>query len=254
MLISIVTAVRNRAETIAEAVASVQGQSHPAVEHVVQDGGSTDGTLAILRSGETEQLRLASEPDSGIYDAINRGMARTSGEVIGLVHSDDFLASPQVLAHVAHAFAADSSIDAVYGDLDYVTAADTARIVRRWRSEPFTPALLIRGWMPPHPALFVRRRVIEQYGAYDTSFRISADYDAVLRWFSQPSFRAVYIPEVFVKMRTGGASNASLRHILRKSREDYRALRQNGVGGAGALFAKNVSKLHQFVARDATTA
>jgi hypothetical protein len=144
---------------------------------------------------------------------------------------------------------ADPAIDAVYGDLDYVSAVNPDTIIRRWQAGSFTPAKLRRGWMPPHPALFIRRRVWEQYGTYDTRYRIAGDYDAVLRWFGQGQMRAAYIPAVLVKMRTGGESNRSLGRIIAKSREDYRALQANQVGGLGALILKNVSKLSQFVAR-----
>ncbi|MEM1432322.1 MAG: glycosyltransferase family 2 protein, partial [Pseudomonadota bacterium] len=230
MLISVVTAVRNRADTVAEAIASLQDQSYASVEHVVQDGASTDATLQVIASVADDRMQLVSEPDHGIYDAINRGIARATGEVIGLMHSDDAFAASDILADVARAFE-DPAVDAVYGDLDYVSARDPARIVRHWRAGRFEPRKLAQGWMPPHPTLYLRRRVFEAHGPYDTSFRIAADYDAVLRYFSTPRFRAVYVPRVFVKMRVGGASNASLRQILRKSREDYRALRRNGVGG-----------------------
>jgi len=250
VLISIVTAVWNRAATVGEALASVGGQTYRPLEHVVQDGGSTDGTLEIVGAGG-DHVRLVSEPDRGLYDAINRGIARARGEVIGLVHSDDTLAAPDILERVAEAFA-DPRVDAVYGDLDYVSATDPTRVIRRWRSEPFRPELLARGWMPAHPTLFLRRRVFERHGLYDTSYRIAADYDGVLRYFSQPGFRAVHIPQVFVKMRTGGASNATLRHILHKSREDYRALKQNRIGGAGTLARKNFSKIRQFALRHAS--
>lgn len=246
MLISIVTAVYNRASTVGEAIASVRAQTHPAVEHIIQDGGSSDGTLEVISAERHPDLHLVSAPDRGIYDAINKGIERAAGDVIGLVHSDDFLAAPNILSLVAQAFT-DIEVDAVYGDLDYVAAEDTGRIIRRWRSCAFTPELLARGWMPPHPTLFLRREVFAQHGAYDTSFRIAADYDAILRWFGEPGFRAVHVPEVFVKMRTGGASNASLRHLLRKSREDYRALRANRVGGIATLARKNLQKVRQFL-------
>ncbi|MBM9594042.1 glycosyltransferase family 2 protein [Roseitranquillus sediminis] len=249
MLISVVTAVLDRSGTVAGALESVALQDHPDVEHVVQDGGSTDGTLEIVRAhaeaGRHPRVALVSERDAGIYDAINRGIARSTGEVVGLLHSDDLFADPRVLRRVAAAFA-DPEVDAVYGDLDYVTAGDTARIVRRWRAGPFTPRALARGWMPPHPTLFLRRRVFEAHGLYDTTYRIAGDYDGILRWFSRPGFRAVYVPEVLVKMRVGGASNRSLGQIWLKSREDYRALRRHRIGGLGALAVKNVSKLRQF--------
>lgn len=163
-----------------------------------------------------------------------------------MVHSDDFLAHPQVLERVAARFA-ETGADAVYGDLDYVSASDTTRVIRHWRSGAFTPQKLARGWMPPHPALFLRREVFERLGSYDTSYRIAADYDAILRYFGRGGICPAYLPEVLVKMRVGGESNRSLGRILRKSREDYRALRSNGVGGLGALVWKNASKLPQFI-------
>lgn len=246
MLLSIVTAVLNRADTLGEAVASLHGQTWPQWEHVVQDGGSSDGTLELLARLHDPRAKLESGPDAGIYDALNRALARCSGEVVGLLHSDDIYAAPDILESVARAFG-DPRVDAVYGDLLYVARSDPGRVVRRWHSEPFRPDLLARGWMPPHPTLFLRRRVIERWGGYDTSYRIAADYDSVLRYFSQPGFTAVHVPRVFVHMRLGGESNRSLGRILRKSQEDYRALRTSGVGGWRALLRKNTSKLSQFL-------
>lgn len=248
MQVSVVTAVFNRQDTVADAIASLRCQTVAGVDHVIQDGGSTDGTLAVLDRLAHPSMSVASGPDGGIYDALNKGIGRASGEVIGLLHSDDVFAGPDVLARVVAAFA-DPAVDAVYGDLDYVAQDDLSRVVRAWRSGPFRPALLRRGWMPPHPTVFLRRRVFERHGLYDTRYRIAADYDFILRCFGQPGFRAVHLPEVLVSMRVGGASNRSLRQIALKSREDYRALRRNGIGGAGALFAKNVSKLPQFLGR-----
>jgi glycosyltransferase len=243
--ISIITAVYNRADCIAQALASVQCQTHANIEHVIIDGASTDGTLEILRDSLDARATLVSEPDHGIYDALNKGLARASGDVVGLMHSDDSFADESVLALVAAAFS-DPLVDAVYGDLEYVAKADTSRVIRRWQSGEFSAARLAWGWMPPHPTLFLRRRVIEEWGCFDTQFRIAADYDAILRYFSQGKIRPAYIPRVLVKMRVGGESNRSLGRIWLKSREDYKALRRNGVGGVGALVWKNVSKLGQF--------
>lgn len=246
--ISIITAVYNREHTIGQAIDSVARQTHPDLEHLIIDGASTDGTLAAVSRHGHARMQVHSGPDSGIYDALNKGMALAGGEVLGLVHSDDFLAHDRVLAQVARAFA-DPAVDAVYGDLDYVAAHDAARIVRHWKSGSYHRGKLGWGWMPPHPALFLRRRVIDRHGVYDTSYRIAADYDAILRWFGHGAIRPCYIPEVLVKMRVGGESNRSLSRVLRKSREDYRALRANGIGGAGALIAKNLTKLPQFLRR-----
>ncbi len=245
MKISVITAVYNRVDTVADAIGSLHGQTHDDYEHVVMDGGSTDGTLEVVRSLGDARMTLTSEPDLGIYDALNKGMNQATGDIIGLMHSDDFFASRHVLDHVAAAFQ-DSQVDVVYGDLQYVTAKRPDRIVRHWQAGEFSPSRLKRGWMPPHPTLYVRRSVIERWGGYDTSYRISADYDAILRWFGQGRVKAAYIPEVLVKMRVGGESNQSLGNILRKSREDYRALKKNRIGGLGTLALKNLSKAQQF--------
>lgn len=210
------------------------------------DAGSNDGTISIIEDLADARTILRSGLDQGIYDALNKGKAAATGEVVGVLHSDDCFAAPSVLETVVQAFQ-DPSVDAVYGDLYYVGRDDPHRVIRNWRSGEFSPEALRWGWMPPHPALFLRRRVIEQYGLYDLSFRIAADYDAILRYFSQPGFRAVYVPEVFVKMRVGGESNRSLERVFVKSREDYRALRKNRVGGISALVAKNLRKVGQFL-------
>jgi glycosyltransferase len=250
--ISVVTAVRNRRATVAEAVESVARQTHSEVEHLVQDGASTDGTLEILRAVAGPDVRIESVPDGGLYHAINRGLARATGDVVGLMHSDDLYASDRVLARVAEAFA-DPGTDGVYGDLDYVSARDVSRVIRRWRSGPYAPQRLARGWMPPHPTLYLRREVLERWGAYDTTFRIAADYEAMLRWLVRGNLRLTYVPEVFVRMRVGGESNRSLGRILLKSREDLAAMRRHGVGGVGTLARKNLSKLEQFVRKDPET-
>lgn len=246
MKITIITAVYNRAGTVGEAVGSVQSQNHSDLEHLVQDGGSTDGTLDVLHAIDDPRMQVVSEADGGIYDALNRAIERATGDVVGLMHSDDFFAHERVLEHVAAAFG-DPLVDGVYGDLDYVSGADPTRVIRHWRAGTYAPEKLARGWMPPHPTLYLRRSVFERWGAYDTSFRIAADYDAMLRWLVKANVRLAYIPEVLVRMRVGGKSNRSLGSILQKSREDYRALGRNEVGGLGALAFKNLGKLHQLV-------
>ena len=248
LTVSLVTAVHNRAATIGDTLASISAQSYPLVEHIIQDGGSTDGTLELLHRHASACSRLESAADDGIYDAINRGIARATGNVVGLLHSDDVFARPDVLARVADAFA-DPAVDCVYGDLQYVRAGDTSRVVRHWTSGPYDRAKLRRGWMPPHPTFYIRRSLIAQLGDYDTSFRIAADYDAMLRWLWTHHLRPAYLPGVMVKMRLGGESNRSVGRIIRKSAEDYRALRRNGVGGAGALVRKNLTKITQFIPR-----
>ena len=246
MKISIITAVYNRVATIGDALDSVRAQTWPDVEHVVIDGASTDGTLELLQARRDGISVLVSEPDKGIYDALNKGIAWATGDVIGLMHSDDLYADQSVLADVAAAFD-DPKVDAVYGDLDYVARDDTSRVIRRWRSGAYSPELLRRGWMPPHPTLYLRRQVIERWGAFDANYRIAADYDAILRYFCRGSIRPAYVPRVLVKMRVGGESNRSVGRVLRKSREDYAALRRNQAGGLVTLAFKNLSKVRQFL-------
>lgn len=249
MTISIVTAVYNRVETVSDALRSLQLQHLQDVEHIIQDGGSNDGTLDAVRDLTTAGTKVESAPDTGIYDALNKGIARATGDVIGLLHSDDLFANTNVLDRVSEAFA-DSDVDGVYGDLEYVAQDDPNRVIRYWRSGSYHPNLLRRGWMPPHPTLFLRREVFDRHGAYDTSFRIAADYEAMLRWLTKGQIRLAYIPEVLVKMRVGGESNRSLERILRKSREDLRAIRRHDIGGIDVLIAKNFGKVSQFIRRD----
>ena len=246
--ISVVTAVFNRAGTVAEALASVQGQTWPQVEHVVIDGASTDGTLPILRAHQAQLATLVSEPDQGIYDALNKGIRRASGDVVGFLHADDLFESPDSLARVAAAFA-NPAVDAVYGDLVYVRQQDPTQVVRYWRAGPFVPGCLARGWMPPHPTFYVRRAVYERLGLFDTRFRIAADYECILRFLGRGGLRPVYLPQVLVRMRLGGVSNQSLGSMVRKSREDLVAMQLNGVGGMQVLLRKNLTKLPQFVTR-----
>ncbi|MDR7127125.1 glycosyltransferase family 2 protein [Pseudotabrizicola sp. 4114] len=248
MKITVIMAAYNSQVTIGPAISSFLNQSYSDKELLVIDGASRDATCEIVKGFASPEISVLSEPDTGIYDALNKGIAKARGDVIGILHTDDLFAHSAVLDRVAEAFHR-GDIDGVYGDLEYVAKDDPARVIRYWQSEPYHPALLKRGWMPPHPTLFLRREVFERHGAYDTSFRIAADYDAMLRWLTKGQLRLAHIPEVLVKMRVGGESNRSLSRILTKSAEDYRALRRNGVGGIGTLVAKNLSKLPQFLRR-----
>ncbi|OOY02800.1 glycosyltransferase [Thioclava sp. F28-4] len=169
-----------------------------------------------------------------IYDALNTGVAKASGDIIGFIHSDDFLAHEDVLSRVAAAFE-DPQVEAVFSNLDYVSQADTRKVVRHWATGPYSAAKLKRGWMPAHPTLYLRRSVYERLGTFDTSFRIAADYDFILRYFSQATGRSVYIPEVLYKMRLGGVSNRNLARIREKMGEDWRAIRGNKVDDASLM-------------------
>lgn len=247
MKISVITAVFNNRDTIADALESVLSQTHEDVELIVIDGGSTDGTLDVLRTYAGRIAVLVSGPDGGIYDALNKGLARASGEVVGFLHSDDVFHDAACLARIANAFAAPET-DAVYGDLEYVKKDAPGRVVRYWQAGAYSVDKLRHGWMPPHPTFYVRRAVYQHLGGFDTTYHIAADYDCMLRFLGS-GLRVAYLPHVLVRMRLGGASNRSLKNILRKTAEDWRALRGNKIGGIRALAWKNLSKLPQFLRR-----
>jgi glycosyltransferase involved in cell wall biosynthesis len=246
--ISVITAVFNRAATLGESLRSVHSQRWPEIEHIVIDGGSTDGSLAILDQHKSRIAKIVSEPDGGLYDALNKGIRQASGDVIGFMHADDEFATPHALARVAQAFE-DPDVGAVYGDLVYVKKNDVSRVVRYWRAGQYQRTQLTQGWMPPHPTFYVRREVYSRFGGFDTRYRIAADYENMLRILWRGRIKAAYIPEVLVCMRVGGISNMSIFNMLHKSREDYAAMRENGIGGLQALLLKNVTKLPQFVTR-----
>ncbi len=247
MRLSVVTAVLNRIDTLQACLESVAGQTHPEVEHVLIDGGSTDGSVELLQRWADRLGHFVSEPDRGLYDAVNKGVAAATGDAIGILGADDVYATPATLAHVAQALER-TGADSCYGDLLYVSASDPARVIRTWISGDYRPGAFRRGWMPPHPTFFVRREVYQRFGLYDTRFRIAADYELMLRLLERERITTCYLPEVVVRMRLGGTSNRGLRQLVRKSREDLRAWRQNGMrGGRRAVACKNLVKLPQFL-------
>ena len=243
--VSIISAVYNRCATISDTINSVQMQEYPNISHVIVDGGSTDGTMNIVREFSASNQVVISEPDDGIYDALNKGIKLADGDIVGLLHSDDLFSDGMVISDVVAAFS-DPAVQLVYGDLVYVEESNVTKVVRRWISGHFVSRKLRAGWMPPHPTVFVRKSVFDQLGAYDTSFKISADYDAMLRFF-QSGIYSRYIPRELVKMRLGGVSNRSVKNIITKMKEDYRAIRKNKVGGVGTLVFKSLSKIRQFI-------
>jgi glycosyltransferase len=247
--ISVITVTYNSAATVVDTLRSVACQTHADIEHIVIDGGSRDATLALVAEHGRHVARVVSEPDKGIYDAMNKGLRLATGEFVGFLNSDDVFGSDASLERIALA-GADPQADAVFGDLVYFNPGRPAKPqVRYWRAGTFAHAKLRLGWMPPHPTLYVRRQVIEQVGAFDANLRIAADYDFMLRLFSRPALKAVHVPQVLVHMRTGGASNRSISAMVRKSREDLAALRRPRAGGFYTLVLKNLRKLPQFFAR-----
>jgi len=199
----------------------------------VQDHGKSD-------------VRVISEADGGIYHAMNKGLRLAQGELVGFLNADDVYQDAEVLADVARA-AEDQGVDAIYGDLVYVSRTNPGRIVRHWHSGRWSRRRLRFGWMPPHPTLYVRKALIDRLGGFDERLRIAADYDFMLRLLQWPDIKVAYLNRVLVRMRTGGASNRSLAMMWRKSREDLLALRRNQLGGWITLLCKNLRKLPQFV-------
>lgn len=245
MKISIITITYNSAKTVQRALASVQEQTYPDIEHIIVDGASTDGTKEIIEAyaKKHQNVRWKSEKDSGIYDALNKGIGMATGDVIGFLHSDDKLYSPDSIGQIAAAFLT-SETDVVYGDLQYCNGQ---RVVRRWKSNDFHPRALKYGWMPPHPTVYVRSKVYQEVGLYDDGFHISADYDMILRIFTA-GYQTRYIPEVLVSMETGGASNRNAKARLSKTQEDFLVLKKNHVGaGLLTVACKQLRKIRQFL-------
>ena len=250
MKISIITVAYNSAATISDTLRSVASQSHRDIEHIVIDGASTDNTLDVVRAHGPHLTRLVSEHDQGIYDAMNKGLRLASGDVIGFINSDDFYASTEVIAKVVKAFS-DPTVDACYGDLCYVKPDDVASVVRYWRSSAFSPGLFLRGWCPPHPTLYVRRRVYERFGEFDLRYRIAADVELMMRFLEVHRINALYIPEILVRMRTGGTTNRSVSNIVRQNLEIWRALKDHGLRPSVSSFVagKLLSRGKQFLTR-----
>lgn len=242
--ISVITATYNSARTVSTTLNSLREQSYPNYEHVVVDGLSTDHTVDIVRNSGVQSMIVDVQADRGIYDALNRGVVLAGGDVIGFLHSDDFFPDSDVLSRVAQAFS-DPAVEICFGDMAYVSQNNTSRVVRRWKSGEFRRRRLRFGWMPPHPTVYVRTELLKRY-LFNPEYRISGDYDSVLRLLSRESVKIVYIPHELVHMRLGGASNGSLANILSKSKEDWRAIRTNKIGGIETLLGKNLRKLHQF--------
>ena len=248
MKISIITATYNSAATVKDTLRCIQQQDHPDIEHIIVDGRSTDNTLAIA-AGFPHVAKIVSEKDKGIYDAMNKGIAAATGEVIGILNSDDIYMDASVLSTIAQVFA-DPAVKTAYADLQYVQQEDTDKIIRTWKTGTFHQKNFYYGWMPPHPTFFVRKEVYDQAGLFNISLQSSADYDIMLRILLKLNIPAHYIPRVIVKMRTGGMSNASLWNRLRANKEDRLAWKLNGLEPYFfTLLMKPLRKIPQFIIR-----
>lgn len=240
--ISIITALFNAEETVEEAIRSIRAQTYHSIEHVIIDGGSTDRSLEIVTRHASPGMKIISETDHGLYDALNKGIALSTGDIIGFVHGDDFLGKTNAIRKIAHAFT-EQQVAAVYGDLEYISRTNPRQITRVWTAGQFAQAKLKHGWMPPHPTFYARRSVYEEFGTFDTRFQVSGDYDFLLRFLSRTRGTVTYLPDSFYKMRSGGVSSTKQ---FRKMQEDYLAIRRNNIGGLPTLMGKSFSKIPQF--------
>jgi glycosyltransferase involved in cell wall biosynthesis len=280
MKVSLITVSYNSAKTIADTLKSVQSQTYKDIEYIVVDGNSSDGTIEIVKqfldsakdvsqdasqdsgkdvsqdaSQDSEKdisqdtgvvKKFLYERDKGIYDAMNKGLAMATGEVIGVLNSDDFYCSNDVIEEVVRAFQQNNT-DCLYGDLNYVDPIDTSKIVRKWRSGSFRKQNFLKGWMPPHPTFFVRKSCYDKFGKFDTQFKSAADYELMLRFLFKESCSAVHLPKVMIHMRAGGVSNVSLKNRIRANREDRLAWKINGLKPKWfTLLRKPLSKLIQY--------
>jgi glycosyltransferase len=227
MKVSIITATFNSAGTIKDTLRSVEQQSHTNIEHLIIDGASTDDTLQKIKATGT-QVIVSSEKDNGIYDAMNKGIKKASGDIIGILNSDDFYTDVDVIAKVVKLFE-ETDCDAVYGDLEFVDQYNATTVVRKWVAGNYTPESFYKGWMPPHPTFFVRKNVYKKFGAFNQNFKNSSDYELLLRLMFVQEIKVAYLPDVIVHMRVGGHSNSSWRSRIAAHKEDYKAWQLNGI-------------------------
>ena len=247
MKISVITVSYNAAKTIADTLFSVAGQSYSEVEHIIIDGASEDATVSIAQDLLRMGGQLVSEPDQGLYDAMNKGIALATGDVIGLLNADDLYADPDVLYRVAEAFLK-QSVDAVLGDVGFFQDGFPDRIVRRYNSGRFRPSRIRWGWMPAHPAMFLTRKAYDRVGNYRTDFKIAADFEYVVRAFAKEKLSFVHIPDLLVKMRLGGISTSGLKATLTINSESVRACRDNGIyTNLAMIMSKYPLKLLEYV-------
>ncbi len=249
MKVSLITVAYNSAETIEDCMRSVLSQDYPDIEYIIVDGASKDGTVELIEKYKDRIAHFVSEPDNGIYHAMNKGIDLCTGQVVGMINSDDLYADDGVISDVVRAMQ-ESGSDSCYGDLVYVDRLETNKVVRRWKSGEFDRQKFLNGWMPPHPTFFIHRRIYKEYGKFNLSFKTSADYELMLRMLYKEGVSAAYLNRVLVQMRTGGQSNISLKNRIKANREDRRAWEVNGLKpGFFTIIRKPLSKLSQFLKR-----
>ncbi|KKY69289.1 family 2 glycosyl transferase [Morganella morganii] len=246
MKISIITATYNSEKTIIDTIKSLESQTYDNIEYIIIDGKSKDNTLDLIRNNSKRVSKIISEPDSGIYDALNKGIMHSTGDIVGFLHSDDIFSYPDAISDLVNKLSSDNS-DAIYADLDYISKEDDDKIIRHWRSGAYKKENIMRGWMPPHPTFFMKRNLYIEYGLFDLQFKISADYDSLLRYIWKNNISLSYLSKVTTKMRVGGESNRSIKNIIKKTKEDIMALKKNDLPWMKAIILKNLSKIPQFI-------
>jgi len=234
--LSLITTSYNSARTIADTLLSVNAQTYSQIEYLIVDGGSKDDTMEIVARDGLRVTSAVSEPDKGIYDAYNKGLSRATGEVIGFINSDDYYCAPDVIEDVMKAFGGDPELQAVHADLVYVDPENTGKIERHWKSRPATVENLRRGFIPAHPTLFLTRAAYDKIGQYDTGYRLAADYDFMLRAFYVHRIKSLYLPHIWVRMRSGGATGGTNASIIRQNDEIRASQRAHGLNYPKALF------------------
>lgn len=245
--VSVITVCYNSAETIESTINSVINQNYVNIEYIIVDGKSTDDTLKIVEKHKSKISKLLSEKDDGIYYAINKGIALASGDIIAILHADDFYSDETIISSVVKIFE-ENKTDTVYGDLQYVDRNDTLKVVRNWKSGAYKQGLFKKGWMPPHPSFFVRSNCYSKYGIFNTTLKSAADYEMMLRLLEKYKCSTSYLPKVLVKMRVGGKSNITLMNRFKANREDKKAWIINGLKpGKFTFILKPFSKLGQFL-------
>lgn len=246
MKVTIITVTMNSEKYLEDCINSVISQQYTDIEHIIVDGGSTDGTVDIIKKYSDHIAKWISEKDDGMYDAINKGMRMATGDIIGTLNSDDTLSSPTVIDEIVRSFN-EQKVDAVYGDLVYVDPVNTQKIIRVWRGLPYKRSRYKMGWMPAHPTFYFRRKLLDQFGYYETHYFTASDYEFMARYLYYYRVNAYYIPKLIVRMRTGGMSNVSLYKRLRANRRDYLAMKRNRIPFPFFVsLLKPLIKLHQF--------
>jgi glycosyltransferase involved in cell wall biosynthesis len=243
--ISLITVTFNAESTIERCIRSVINQTYKNIEYIIIDGVSTDKTVEVINKYKNYIHYFLSEPDKGMYDAMNKGIGAATGNVIGMINADDYFADERVLQDIAEAFMTQEA-PVVYGDIDYVDASD--KIIRKWRSGSYTHGMFNRGWMPPHPTFYCKRELFDNLGLYSLDYGTAADYELMLRFMHQNRIPAYYLKKVMVKMKIGGASNKNINNRVKGIVNDFGAMKKNGISTPlFTILLKPVRKIWQFL-------